>query len=986
MGFRGCLILLHVVFVLMSVLAPVRSQSLRPDQDAMQDLLNGFKSKPPASWSPGTYYCDWNNTRCDKDGKVTIILIKDQGLTGSLSPAIRNLTSLTRLELQGNQLSGPFPSLAGLSSLQTLYAHGNQFSSFPSDFFSGLTSLRDFVIDNNPAAAWTIPDNIKEATQMATFSATNVSVTGKIPEFFGSSYMVSLTDLRLGRNQLEGGLPNSFSGSGIQTLELNGNRLNGTIDVIQNMTSLQVLWLHMNEFTGPLPDFSQLSSISTVSLRDNKFTGIVPQSLVDKPLAVVNLTNNLLQGPTPKFKDATQVDMNNGNSFCTNQTGQECDQRVNIMLSIAKNMGYPEEFAENWKGNDPCYPWPGLTCSGGNITRINFQKKSLAGTISSNFSLLTYLTDLRLNDNSLTGTIPVELTKLPNLKNVDFSNNRLYGKIPQFGDGVVVKLEGNPDIGKDQPITPTAPSGGGDKKSNTGVIIGVVVGCIVGLVLVGALVLCMLKRKKRRSGKVQSPNSLVIHPRHSGDQNAVKISVANTLKSNGNESVNSPPNNGPNDIHVEAGNMIISIQVLRTVTNNFNEDKILGQGGFGTVYEGELHDGTKIAVKRMEPGVVAEKGLHEFKSEIAVLTKVRHRHLVGLLGYCLDGNERLLVYEHMPQGTLSRHLFNWKEEGLEPLEWTRRLTIALDVARGVEYLHGLANEIFIHRDLKPSNILLGDDMRAKVADFGLVRLAPAGKASIETRLAGTFGYLAPEYAATGRMTLKVDVYSFGVILMELITGRKAIDESQPEESCHLVTWFRRKLIKSDALPEIVDPTIDVNEETISSINTVAELAGHCSARDPYQRPDMSHAVNVLSSLVEQWKPSKRDDIDEMDAINFDVPLNEAVKMWQAAEGKSNINESSCSSVFPSGDVTQASIPNRPSGFAQSFTSSDGRHNVDLVMSDMFRYKESRNTCSAISQSSFFFDSKVSVSSSVFGPKCTICDYNPFVCEIHLKEY
>jgi serine/threonine protein kinase len=202
---------------------------------------------------------------------------------------------------------------------------------------------------------------------------------------------------------------------------------------------------------------------------------------------------------------------------------------------------------------------------------------------------------------------------------------------------------------------------------------------------------------------------------------------------------------------VEAGNMIISIQVLRSVTNNFNEDKVLGKGGFGSVYEGELHDGTKIAVKRMESGVVAEKGLHEFKSEIAVLTKVRHRHLVGLLGYCLDGNERLLVYEHMPQGTLSRHLFHWKEEDLEPLEWTRRLTIALDVARGVEYLHGLANEIFIHRDLKPSNILLGDDMRAKVADFGLVRLAPAGKASIETRLAGTFGYLAPEYAGKVRI-------------------------------------------------------------------------------------------------------------------------------------------------------------------------------------------------------------------------------------------
>jgi serine/threonine protein kinase len=244
---------------------------------------------------------------------------------------------------------------------------------------------------------------------------------------------------------------------------------------------------------------------------------------------------------------------------------------------------------------------------------------------------------------------------------------------------------------------------------------------------------------------------MVIHPRHSGSDNeSVKITVAGSSISVGAISeTHTIPASEQGDIQmVEAGNMVISIQVLRNVTNNFSEENILGWGGFGVVYKGELHDGTKIAVKRMESGVISGKGLTEFKSEIAVLTKVRHRHLVALLGYCLDGNEKLLVYEYMPQGTLSRHIFNWAEEGLKPLEWTRRLTIALDVARGVEYLHGLAHQSFIHRDLKPSNILLGDDMRAKVSDFGLVRLAPEGKGSIETRIAGTFGYLAPEYAGT----------------------------------------------------------------------------------------------------------------------------------------------------------------------------------------------------------------------------------------------
>ena len=202
------------------------------------------------------------------------------------------------------------------------------------------------------------------------------------------------------------------------------------------------------------------------------------------------------------------------------------------------------------------------------------------------------------------------------------------------------------------------------------------------------------------------------------------------------------------NVHLlDTGNLVISIQVIRDITGNFSEENLLGKGGFGSVYKGELDDGTKIAVKKMESSVVTNKGLDEFHAEISVLTKVRHRHLVSLLGYCIDGDERILVYEYMPMGTLSDHLFERKKFEFPPLTWERRLNIALDVARGMEYLHGLARESFIHRDLKPSNVLLGDDYRAKVSDFGLVKMAPGGgKFSIETRLAGTFGYLAPEYA------------------------------------------------------------------------------------------------------------------------------------------------------------------------------------------------------------------------------------------------
>ncbi|GMP21714.1 hypothetical protein CsSME_00000034 [Camellia sinensis var. sinensis] len=192
-------------------------------------------------------------------------------------------------------------------------------------------------------------------------------------------------------------------------------------------------------------------------------------------------------------------------------------------------------------------------------------------------------------------------------------------------------------------------------------------------------------------------------------------------------------------------------------------------------------------------------------------------------------------------------------------------------------------------------------MRAKVADFGLVRLAPDGNVSVETKLAGTFGYLAPEYAETGRVTTKSDVYSFGVILMELITGRKALDQTQKEESVHLVTWFRR-MYNKDTFQKAIDPTIDLDEETLASVSTVAELAGHCCARDSSQRPDMGHAVNVLSSLTELWKPSDPD-ADDIYGVDFDMTLPQSVKKWQALD-------TSSSALLGSGDNTQGSIPNQ----------------------------------------------------------------------------
>ncbi|KAJ0450329.1 putative protein kinase RLK-Pelle-LRR-IX family [Helianthus annuus] len=819
---------LPIILFISITLTFVQSQST--DADVMQALKKNLSPLESLDWSDPNP-CKWEQVQC-LNNRVTRIQIGNKNLKGSLPETLNTLTDLQFLEFQTNQLTGPLPSLAGLTQLQRLLLNRNNFSSIPPDFFDGMSSLQHVYLDYNDFASWGVPDSLKSASSLQTFSATSANITGKIPDFFGGDTFSSLTTLHLSFNSLEGGLPDSFSGSSIQSLWLNGqnsrSRLNGSLDVLHNMTQLTEVWLHGNQFSGPIPDLSGLSELQDLSLRDNSLTGVVPESLTGlQSLKVVNLTNNLLQGPTPSFGKSVAVDLDGINSFCLPDAGVGCDDRVNSLLAVAKSVGYPRNFADSWKGNDPCNLWLGVTCS----------------------------------------------------------------------------------------------SGGG-KRSNTKVVVGSV-GGVCALFFVGLLGVCVYKGKRKRASGKPYQSTMVIHPRHSSsDADAVKITVAGSSTTNGGASETfSQTSSGTRDIHVvEAGNMVISIQVLKNVTNNFSPDNILGKGGFGTVYKGELHDGTKIAVKRMESGVMSDKGLDEFKSEIAVLTKVRHRHLVALLGYCLDGNERLLVYEYMPQGTLSRFLFDWQEEDLKPLEWTKRLVIALDVARGVEYLHGLAQQSFIHRDLKPSNILLGDDMRAKVADFGLVRLAPDGKASLVTRLAGTFGYLAPEYAVMGRVTTKIDVFSFGVILMELITGRRALDETQQEESVHLVQWFRRMHINKDTFRKAIDPALDLDEEALASVSTVAELAGHCCASEPHQRPDMSHAVNVLSSLAELWKPSEPDP-DDIYGIDLDMTLPQAVKKWQALEGMSGYDSSS---VIGSNDNTQTSIPTRPSGFADSFTSLDGR--------------------------------------------------------------
>ncbi|XP_073287261.1 probable serine/threonine-protein kinase PBL21 [Primulina huaijiensis] len=285
---------------------------------------------------------------------------------------------------------------------------------------------------------------------------------------------------------------------------------------------------------------------------------------------------------------------------------------------------------------------------------------------------------------------------------------------------------------------------------------------------------------------------------------------------------------------------------LAAATQNFREANLIGEGGFGSVYKGRLESSMIVAVKQLN--LDGLQGNQEFIVEVLMLSLLHHSNLVNLIGYCADGDQRLLVYEYMPMGSLENHLFDL-EPGQEPLSWSKRLKIAVGAAHGLEYLHCRANPPVIYRDLKSSNILLDNDFNVKLSDFGLAKLGPVGdNTHVSTRVMGTYGYCAPEYAMSGKLTLKSDIYSFGVVLLELITGRKAIDCTRKPGEQNLVVWSRQYLKDRRKFVEMVDPLLE-GRFSVRSLHHAVAITSMCLQEQASFRPLISDIVMALEYLA-----------------------------------------------------------------------------------------------------------------------------------------
>ncbi|KAL5576433.1 hypothetical protein UlMin_018132 [Ulmus minor] len=281
---------------------------------------------------------------------------------------------------------------------------------------------------------------------------------------------------------------------------------------------------------------------------------------------------------------------------------------------------------------------------------------------------------------------------------------------------------------------------------------------------------------------------------------------------------------------------------LVMATNNFSSVNLLGEGGFGYVHKGVLPNGKLVAIKQLKAG--SGQGEREFQAEVEVISRVHHRHLVSLVGYCSSGARRMLVYEFVSNSTLEFHLHG---KGRPTMDWPTRMKIALGSAKGLAYLHEDCQPKIIHRDIKAANILLDHSFEAKVADFGLAKSSLDTDTHVSTRVMGTFGYLAPEYASSGKLTDKSDVFSFGVVLLELITGRQPIDKNQSFINDSMVEWARPLLteaLESGNFDALVDPRLQ-NDYDFNEMNRMLACAAVCVRHSARLRPKMSQMVRVL---------------------------------------------------------------------------------------------------------------------------------------------
>uniref|UniRef100_A0A0E0DW46 non-specific serine/threonine protein kinase n=1 Tax=Oryza meridionalis TaxID=40149 RepID=A0A0E0DW46_9ORYZ len=789
-------------------------------------------------------------------------------LYGDIPFSISKLKQLEELILKNNQLTGPIPStLSQIPNLKTLDLAQNQLTGDIPRLIYWNEVLQYLGLRGNSLTGTLSPD-MCQLTGLWYFDVRGNNLTGTIPESIGNCTSFEILDISY--NQISGEIPYNIGFLQVATLSLQGNRLTGKIpDVIGLMQALAVLDLSENELVGPIPSIlGNLSYTGKLYLHGNKLTGVIPPELGNmSKLSYLQLNDNELVGTIPaelgKLEELFELNLANNNlqgpipaniSSCTalnkfNVYGNKLNGSIPAGFQKLESLTYLNLSSNNFKGNIPSElghiinldtldlsynefsgPVPATIGDLEHLLELNLSKNHLDGSVPAEFGNLRSVQVIDMSNNNLSGSLPEELGQLQNLDSLILNNNNLVGEIPaQLANCFSLNtlnlsynnLSGHVPLAKNFSKFPMESflgnpllhvycqdSSCGHSHGQRVNISKTAIACIIlGFIILLCVLLLAIY-------KTNQPQPLV-------------------------KGSDKPVQGPPKLVVLQMDMAIHTYEDIMRLTENLSEKYIIGYGASSTVYKCELKSGKAIAVKRLYSQY--NHSLREFETELETIGSIRHRNLVSLHGFSLSPHGNLLFYDYMENGSLWDLLHGPSKK--VKLNWDTRLRIAVGAAQGLAYLHHDCNPRIIHRDVKSSNILLDENFEAHLSDFGIAKCVPSAKSHASTYVLGTIGYIDPEYARTSRLNEKSDVYSFGIVLLELLTGKKAVDN---ESNLHQLI-----LSKADdnTVMEAVDSEVSVTCTDMGLVRKAFQLALLCTKRHPSDRPTMHEVARVLLSLL-----------------------------------------------------------------------------------------------------------------------------------------
>ncbi|KAK8471469.1 hypothetical protein PHAVU_003G231350 [Phaseolus vulgaris] len=741
--------------------------------------------------------------------------------SGGIPPEIGNLSQLVRFDAAYCGLSGEIPAdLGRLQNMDTLFLQVNALSGSLTPELGNLKSLKSMDLSNNILSG-EVPASFTELKNLTLLNLFRNKLHGAIPEFVGE--LPALEVLQLWENNFTGSIPQSLGRNGkLTVVDLSSNKLTGMLppDMCYG-NRLQTLITLGNYLFGPIPDsIGKCESLNRIRMGENFLNGSIPIGLFGLPkLTQVELQNNLLTG---QFPEGGSIAVNLGQiSLSNNKLSGSLPPTIGNFTSMQKllldgnkfsgqipsQIGRLQQLSKiDFSRNEFSGPIAPEISRCKLLTFIDLSRNELSGEIPNQITAMRILNYLNLSRNHLVGSIPGSIASMQSLTSVDFSYNNLSGLVPgtgQFGYFNYTSFLGNPELCgpylgpcKDGVSNgPRQPHLKGPLSSSLKLLL------VVGL-LVCSIAFAVAAIIKARALKKAS------------EARAWKLTAFQRLDFTADD-----------------------------VLDSLKEDNIIGKGGAGIVYKGAMPNGDQVAVKRLPAMSRGSSHDHGFNAEIQTLGRIRHRHIVRLLGFCSNHETNLLVYEYMPNGSLGEVLHG-KKGG--HLHWDTRYKIAVEASKGLCYLHHDCSPLIVHRDVKSNNILLDSNFEAHVADFGLAKfLQDSGTSECMSAIAGSYGYIAPEYAYTLKVDEKSDVYSFGVVLLELVTGRKPVGEFG--DGVDIVQWVRKMTDSNkEGVLKVLDPRLP--SVPLHEVMHVFYVAMLCVEEQAVERPTMREVVQILTEL------------------------------------------------------------------------------------------------------------------------------------------